>query len=377
MTIPLKNLRQGEFKSILRLVQAVPDKPDETHVEVEIPMVIKVHHDWHVPLAVLIGGVALGMFFSWFKVSGKDRDIALTGRDGLVSIASDPGQPRLLTEVLRVSHGGHRRDHLEFRLGRLAGRRQTGRGLVLRWRRDSADWEALSNYLLTFRSELQHYPQESRTMRTIKEQAPRKTSELALAESSEPLRNQLNVWRDQLELYSKTQQLLANLTHLRTQAPAEAANEFSIKENEFDDRLREACARQQTRFRDSPSRPQRRELQAPGGHPTAGSPPRWCRQRGCRASRCAQVPANLRRSRPHPCGWTDKIPTLNYLAFGRWLRLKFMGWLGYVFPASVFVFTGLSQLYMANPTFGLLTDYVALFLWGFGSDAGGSKLQMT
>ena len=198
VTIPLDGLNNGEFKSGLRLVHPIPDKPTETHVEVEIPMVIKVHHD---PPSV--GGFnrwcGVGMFFSWFKTSGRDRDVALTGRDALLSIASDASEPALLTETLKpvtvdVDAAISNSDWIAVQAAV-----KKGEALVFRWRRDRTNWEPLSNYVLDFRRELQRYPKESLTFRTIDEQSSKKTSELAWAETSEPLHNQLNIWCDQLE----------------------------------------------------------------------------------------------------------------------------------------------------------------------------------
>ena len=361
-------------------------------------MVIKVHHDLRGPLVVLIGGVALGMFFSWFKTSGRDRDVALTGRDALLSIASDASEPALLTETLMpvTADVDAAISNSDWIAAQAAVKK--GEALVFRWRRDRTDWEQLSNYVLTFRSELQRYPKESLTIRTIDDQSSRKTSELALAETSEPLRNQLNIWRDQLDLFRKTQELLAKLTHVRTQVAPEVASEVSRKESECEDKLKKLSPDDKSGFTTlqadlteaitkfnavipPPAVPPEAAINAEPAQAPSGE------RRASRFTRPEAAinaePAPLSRYREisavpglAPRGWLDKIiPTVNRLALGRSYRLKLMGWLGYVFPASVFVYTGFSQLYLANPTFGLLSDYVALFLWGFGSDAGGSKLQ--
>jgi len=374
--IPLDNLNQGEFKSVLRLVHPTSAKPTETHVEVEIPMVIKVHHDLRLPLLVLIGGVALGMFFSWFKTSGRDRDVALTGRDALMSIANDATQPSLLTETLMpvTVDVDAAISNADWMAAQAAVKK--GEALVFRWRRDRTNWEQLSNYILTFRSELQRYPQESLTIRTINDQSSTKTGELALAETSEPLRNQLNIWRDQLDLFSKTQALLTQLTHLRTQVTQEVASEVSRKESECDDKLKKLSPDDKSGFTSLQA-----DLTEAITKYSALIPPRAVPQEAAMNAEPRQAPSSTYREISAvpglaARGWQDRfIPTFNWLALGRSYRLKLMGWLGYVFPASVFVYTGFSQLYLANPTFGLLSDYVALFLWGFGSDAGGSKLQ--
>ena len=209
-------------------------------------------------------------------------------------------------------------------------------------------------------------------------------------------------WR----LFHKTQELLAELTHVSTQVAPGEASEVSHKESECEEKLKKLSPDDEsgfttlqtdlkaaiTKFRamiPPPAVPPEAAInpepaQAPSGEGRARAS-KYTRPEAAINADNAE-PAPLSRYRQISAvpglahrGWLDKIikiiPPVNRLALVRSCRLKLMGWLGYVFPASVFVYTGFSQLYLANPTFGLLSDYVALFLWGFGSDAGGSKVQ--
>lgn len=73
--------------------------------------------------------------------------------------------------------------------------------------------------------------------------------------------------------------------------------------------------------------------------------------------------------------------------FGKWLRwwqekhpgffIKVLVWAFYLIMLLVFVYVGLTTIYLKNPTFGMtpLTDYAALVLWGLGSDVASRNLQ--
>ena len=56
-------------------------------------------------------------------------------------------------------------------------------------------------------------------------------------------------------------------------------------------------------------------------------------------------------------------------------RLKGYKILGYVCPAIVFIYAGITQYYWSNPVFGSVSEYVSLFLWGFAADASSNQVK--
>ena len=383
LTFDLTSLDHGEYKSKLQVLIG-------EDVVKELPMTIKVRHALQWPLTVLLSGVLLGVGISWYRSRGQTRDQICSRLDDLDVLAAD-------TTIQKEF-----RDEIAARIAETRNAMKSGtdpaealksldqgEAIALRWSRNRSAWEQLFHYIKTLRIELQQFPASSKTVRMVIDSIDDACGKAPLQETPDTLRVNLNGWREQVERFRVTLDAVNRFDLRRREAPPRIASAFEGKVDALRQRLNLIEPSDSTGFQtiNTDIDAARRELdlaieQAPApaaamGIVDAEHPDRNIPHVNPPISELSNVPAAQVKSRLESLSST-LFRNDNLLRLGRpvyQLRLGLFRWFGYLAPVAVFVYTGMNQFYQANPTFGSFSHYIALFLWGFGADATGTKVQ--
>jgi hypothetical protein len=377
----LKGLDHGEFRGKVQILQ-------QDRIVKEVPLTIRVRHGWIMPLAVLICGVLLGVGITWYRSQGQPLDEVISGRDELAVVVDDPTTPAPFRDAIKLRIVDIRE---AIRTQDWAKGRQLvaeGQAIVLRWSRRQGEWEDLFAYIQVLQSELKRYPASAKTIDSVSEALREACQKAPNLDFPEPLRVSLRTYRSQVERYGQVLDRLNQFDAVRRTAPAGLVAASNEKLEQLRQRLDQTEPTDSTGFQAIETEidaaidalvkamPQ---PEAPGSVPgpqggAAGEAPGHIPSMSASSvtAALAAVPAAPTPPRPwSPVNW------LPHADFG-WLsdlRLVLFRWFGYAFPVAVFVYTGMVQFYQGKETFGSVDNYIALFLWGFGADASGTKVQ--
>ena len=383
LTFDLTSLDHGEYKSKLQVLIG-------EDVVKELPMTIKVRHALQWPLTVLLSGVLLGVGISWYRSRGQTRDQICSRLDDLEVLAADTTiqqefrdaiAARIADTQTAMKSGTDPAEALKSL--------DQGEAIALRWSRNRSEWEELFNYIKTLRTELQQFPASSKTVDMVLESIRDAGRKVPLQDTPDTLRVNLNGWRVQVERFRVTLAAVNRFDLRRREAPPRIASAFEGKVDALRQRLDLIEPSDSPGFQsintDIDAAVRELDLaiqQAPAAHIAvgmvdAGQPDRDIPHVNPPISALSAVPIALVKSKTRRFfSWilpTEMIPRQWKRVYQ--LRLGLFRWFGYLAPVAVFVYTGMVQFYQANPAFGSFSHYIALFLWGFGADATGTKVQ--
>ena len=372
-------IKHGQYHGYLRILQAPTPGNDSAGsaplVIGEIPITLKVRHDWHLPVFILSLGVLLGIFTSYYRSRGRARDVIITGRDRLAIYASDSSWPepfraRLTSLLIDLDDQIKKSDLIEGRKSL-----DVGDQIALRFRRRMGEWVELCSYIDNFERELNALPQSAETVQKTRDEIRNLKSGLPDELSTDPVRQRLTLWRGRVEQFQKGLEGLGELSKQRSHLSTDSGGTWSEKESAFKERLDQLAPDDVAGFAAFhadlvTAHKQLAELLDKEAKSTRGliapEMPPWS---GYSAQPLTNVPVAQpprRVSFPSYQDWMGAI---------RRSRIHLFDWFSYGFPVAVFVYAGLNEGYFSNPIFGTLANYVALFLWGFGADASSTRVQ--
>ena len=385
MIFDLKGLDHGEYKGKLQVLNG------EDLIK-ELPLLVRVRHAWPWPLTILLSGVLLGLGISWYRSRGQTQDQLLSRIDELQDRVADTTIRKefrdKISEQIVIAEAALKQPDMVAAAKAL----DDGEAIAFRWLSKRSDWEDLFKYIQTLRAELQPFTNSSNTVQVVLVAIDGASRDAASDPTPDILRTKLTGWRAQVARFQKTQALLSGLDRRRRDAPPQLAAAWESRIRVFKERL-DALAPSSDGLDfqaletdiDAASREldlviQQAQAQAAMAAPVIGdgvnavplapaaitNPP---------VVNLTAVPTATRSLAKRA---SARLSSIDLPRMGRSLsklRLVLFRWFGYVAPVSVFVYTGMVQFYQGNPSFGSSSQYVALFLWGFGADATGTKVQ--
>ncbi|MCY2966276.1 MAG: hypothetical protein NT069_22030 [Planctomycetota bacterium] len=381
-TLNRDELQYGEFSSELVVFQKGKTAGDaETEVG-RIPVNIKVRDSGPWPFVVLALGVAVGMFAGWYRLKGQARDQAQADVEQLDAFLEQPDVPEPFSDKVRELTVLARDALNKGELTKVSESVQQANGVVLQFNRARLAWLSVWKFCLDFRGALaEHKSIGTDTFGTklaTSLQTEFENIQGSFVESGSspgkarqdlnPLLDKLNQYQqvcDDLRAFTKERELLTGAEADNWQ---QIYNQLSTRLGilgpaDFGPNLGSLKAEIQAKLQELKSKTIAQAAAGEAAKESARAVPdnQW-RQ----INHLAEYKSNWFRDR------FDGVSGRFSLS-----RFRMRGYMlfGYAFPAMVFIYTGIQELYFKNAVFGTLDNYVGLFLSGFAADASGTKVQ--
>ena len=373
-------LRYGEFSSELRVLKK---GEGENAIETEvgrIPVNLKVRDSSWWPFAVLALGVLVGMSVGWYRVKGQAQDRAMADIEQLQIFLKRPGVPEPFVEAITELTADATASMGKNEWTSVHDYTQRANDIILRFDRARLAWLEVWNFCLELRGDLAKHrvigkePVGTNLFASLDARFDATKARFANADYS-PIkaRQDLNALLDQIRQYSQVCNDLSAFAKERESLNGSERENWEQIWNQFRDRFAKMGADDFGPNLDS----LRAEIQARLAElKSIGNEQSKVSEAGLVfASKNTNVPKIEYLAEYKPNWFRDRIDhATTGWSFSKF-RIRGYKVLGYVFPALVFVYTGIQQHYWGNAVFGTLPDYVSLFLWGFAADASGTQVQ--
>jgi len=327
-----------------------------------IPLIISVKDWWLWPLLIMVGGVALGLAVSIYRVQGKPRDELLIRLGQLQrSVQADAELPLSFTSEIN-----HQVVEVEANLAVQAWPKATtaleqAETIWLTWRKDRTNWiTQLGKIDELLNSEVMQQPSAQCLVQLSRRLADAQRDAPLLPDGPRTLNEILTETTDQLNRYVALKQ---TLNQLPDQYPMSDENyrywqryyqqleQLSPTDNSGFETLQGDIDTFAERLDSAPESTS--EMMAPNAL------------------------FGIRGGETMPRPVFNAVPTLRVGSIpltesqqAQW-RLTIFQWVGYGITIILLVGLGFNELYGNNPTFGAqgMNDYLPLLAWGFGAEA--------
>lgn len=365
LRLDLRNSAAGAYSGQL-LFTAEPDQL------LAVPVTLNVRHHWYLPTLVLLLGVFLGLGLSTYQARGKVRDeyvLQLAAvREALAEDAElQSGFGPRIDPLLAEAEAAVRSTRWQDAEAKLAIANQ----LLTKWRGARQDWiDQLHHLRTSLVPRLKDYlgpdpAQAPWMLRKLLQKAEDTLKGAADQSTPEALRDRSFEIEGQLAAFLALQQRVEQLrtTRVDIQPDAQTAQLWQQTELDLHQRLQWLLPDEEEKRQQLESAIAAQE-QTMAAYVSQNPPP----QGQAALARSVAPPTSTAVLQPGVL-----VPEITqagaYDPQAARERLQAYGWIIYVLGGVLLAAVGLNSLYVDNLTFGanLLTDYLALFLFGLGA----------